>query len=52
MAKRTQKIRCSDVSSTSRVLHAESNRGRYFSQPRFLKYHIGTTALAIINTSA
>ena len=25
---------------------------RYFNQPRFLKYHIGTTALSSINTSA
>ena len=24
----------------------------YFNQPRFLKYHIGTTALSSISTSA
>ena len=24
---------------------------RYFSQPRFLKYHIGTTALAAISAT-
>ena len=26
--------------------------GRYFNQPRFLKYHIGTMALAAISASA
>ena len=32
--------------------HAVGKRGGYFNQPRFLKYHIGTTALSAISTSA
>ena len=38
--------------SGGRALHAVRNRGGYFNQPRFLKYHIGTTALAIIKPNA
>ena len=35
-----------------RELHEVSDRGGYFNQPRRLKYHIGTTALAAIRISA
>ena len=35
-----------------RELREANDRGGYFSQPRFLKYHIGTTALAAISASA
>jgi hypothetical protein len=38
--------------SGGRELREASDRGGYFNQPRFLKYHIGTTALAIISPSA
>jgi hypothetical protein len=30
---------------------ALSNQQPYFNQPRFLKYHIGTTALAAISAT-
>ena len=32
--------------------HAVGKCGGYFNQPRFRKYHIGTTALAIIKPNA
>ena len=42
----------SAVAGQGRELHAASDRGGYFNQPRRRKYHIGTTALAAIRISA
>jgi hypothetical protein len=36
----------------TRCIAMAVGRGPYFSQPRFLKYHIGTSALATISASA